>query len=80
MRSWLASPTVAFLSFSAAVITIVEAVFIAAKWAKTLMHTTKPTSPDVHIHVPVPFVSPERRALYQARLEEAAAREGLHLG
>ena len=33
MRSWLASPTVAFLSFLATVITIVQAVLIVAKWA-----------------------------------------------
>jgi hypothetical protein len=33
MRSWLASPTVAFLGFLSTVITIVQAVFIVAKWA-----------------------------------------------
>ena len=37
MRSWLASPTVAFLSFLATVITIVQAVFIVAKWANEFM-------------------------------------------
>jgi hypothetical protein len=76
MRSWLASPTAALIGFLAAIMTIVQVAFVAAKWTKELIYA-KDKQLSSGFRAPPPSAIAERGRLCREAVEREAARRSL---